>query len=1085
MIKKHIKKYALICLSVVLACTIGAFINVPKYEVSGETITLSLENVQDNVGVNKSITLAETVEVDYNGKKVTATNGSIIYPDGKTYGTGTHVMLDTGKYVIKYYVKDGNKVVTAEKSFIVTDALYTLSFEGGNITPVKAADTEGMILDTNDDDVLLNNGDGLIVRLQEGCEFVYNKVIDLSKCDEDGIADILTLNYRLANLRLYTDEELEQLRNIPYESFRFDSKGNLLEEYKYKYVENIAERCKIRLVDAYNPDLYVELDEQIARLTTNTSSSLYSQNYRLSYSAAANGQLLTGCSIGTSASEYGPVAEIDGVHYMAYTNWNRAAYIGGYLMSSGVTMKNGVTWGYDYKENRIYATHGGPDGTYTIITDVDHPSIYPGNEFPGFTTGEVYLSISFTGYSKADYARFDLLSIGGDSGMDLVEAYGKGVQIDDVAPEVAIDYNETDPGVVYAKLGDNFEIPSAFVKDAFASGEYEVNVYTNYYSASKKNVSVKNNKFTLSENAVYTIEYTAKDYTGQVGKATMNVCPVPVENNIWVETNKITEVEAGSLITLPEYEMKTINKESDVKLTIKAVHDKETIIIDNAERTFRPLYTGKYKIVYEYEDNCFKDSFEYEMTSKSSGGAKFASAPFVPRYLFKGDTYSFEDLKAYKYSANGKEEVDTDAYISVDGGEFVKLSNLKYKVEANDSVEIQFRCGDVVSEISKGKVISKTDNVNGKDVYRVYKLFVGDYTTEDTFNASGRPTTKSIKYDVKQKNGDAVLSFANMVDCNSFKFQFITGNATNYNALVIRLTDVYDLNKFVEVKFTTSNVGHLISLGDKSEFVNATLKGSSIRTIEYDSAKKAFRVDSTYNFNYLFDEFTSTKCYFDVIMEDLTATPSLTVESVGNHPFRGNKVVDDIDPEINVFTSDGNYKVGDKVTLNVPSFVDVASQIDYGMVRGYIYHEDEGETEISDITKEYVLELKNYGAYTITYATADTNGNEIEYSYVITAADTTAPVITVHDYAENTMVLVKRGATFALNYTVEDDYTDVENIVVAVRVENMTTGAVSIPTSKTEIECRDEGDYKINIIARDPVGNLSYKVIYIRVQGGK
>lgn len=1103
MIKKNIKKYALICLTAILVCTMGVLVHTPLNNVKGSTISIEMENVQENNRIGTEITLENEVTVEYKGSNVPFTNGSITFPDGKTYGVGSYKLTQVGNYVVRYYYKDGNVIVTAENKFVVTDKYYDLTTVSGSITPVTAeeqkevhesediANGKALPLQSNADNILLSGKDGIIVRLQDGCQFIYNTPVDLSKGGDDGIAEILSVNYRLGNL--IPNDDPKYWRTFMFtsgvipteEEFNF----NLLkDEYKFRYAGTTASRCKIRLTDAYNPDLFVELDEQYGYLSAD-GTALYYRNYRLALSAAANGQALHGCTPGNNASGRGVVAEINGTQYNAYKNWNRACSPGSFLTSGTAQQLNGTTWGYDYKTNIVYAKE---KTSWSVVNDLDHPTIYPDNAFPGFTTGEVYVSIYFTDYSGMDSARIDILKMGEASGADLCAQYNKTGVVDNVAPEIVIDYNETDPGVVYAPLGGTVELPKAFVKEVFSDGSYSVNVYTNYNTPYKKLVSTKNNMLELKENAVYTVEYTAYDTSGHKGQATMNICPVDTNGkpSIYVDLDatKLTGFEAGALETLPEYKIKTINNENKVKLSIKVIGDNETIIVDPATRQFRPQYVGKYKVVFEYEDNAYSGTQEYEIDVVGDGKAKFLTKPILPKYLVKGETYSFPMLKGYLYTEGNTQAVNTEGFISINGGEYTKISNIdSYKVEAEEgaTIAVKFGYDGEYSEPSVATVVSNTIVHNDKDVFRLYKYFVGDYTVNDPFNAYNKPTASSIVYNMNKTEGDQTLSFVNILDADRFMFQFKPGVSINYASLNIVLTDIYDENVKLVIKYFIKGSGYVISLNGVENYINNAFNADNITyTIEYNKAKKELSIND-YIFSYGFEGFNSNLCYFDIVMEKVTGAASITVERVGNHVFRGTKTKDDVVPQINVETSDGTYEIGSKVILNPATFTDVISQIVKSKNAIKIEHEDGATINVENVDSPYELTLDKLGVWTITYFTEDTAGSPNQYRYALTVADKEAPEITVENYADDTMIVVKAGTIYKLNYTVSDNITAVENIRVSVRMENMVTGEYIDPASNTELKCTIEGDYMVYIVAVDDYKNCSVKIVYIRVEGGK
>ncbi len=1082
MIKKNIKKCALFCLIAVLMCSVGILFTQPLNDVKGETLNLPIENVQDTNRVGTEITLGSDITVEYNGNDVKFSNGSITFPNGKTYGVGTYRLEDVGTYTVKYYYKDGNVIVSAEKVFTVTNDYYALSTNAGSVTAVLGSDNvEGKELDTNADNVMLNNKDGLILRMEEGCQFIYNTPIDLSKKNDKGIAEVINLNYRLGNLALNNnpDEWLDFM-------YSTDNQGNktLKKEYYYKYMSDTAERCKIRLTDAYDSNIYVEFDTQVGLLTSKTTDVLFKNNYRAPASAAANGQILHGCSPSNTPTKYGDIAEINGTNYIAYRDWNRATFPGGQLTSgplkSNGTPWNGHTWGFDMETNIVYVL--GEYGTWNVVNDLDHPVIYPDNPFQGFTTGEVYLSIYFTEYDSAVDARVDIYGIGGKSGAELVDMYGKSGRVDYTAPEIAIDYEGTHGNTIYAPFNSEFEIPSAFVKEVFSDGSYDVNAFTGYGTPAQKQITIKNGKVKLTEKAIYTLEYSAVDSSGQKGVSVMNICPVDDDKAIWLETRKLTQVDAGDLVKLPKYTIKTINKEESIKYSIKVVGEKETFVIDPSLNTFRPQYTGKYKVIFEYEDNAYQGVYEYEFDVVGSGEIKFMTKPILPKYVFADEKYFFEPLKGYIYSENEVELIDADAYVSADGGAFVKVdSSQGYKIDAKDNIRLKYVKNGAESDVVEAKVIS---NKNEKGLFRLYKYFVGDYTPVEEYNAAGRPTSANVAYKLNKKTGTDTLSFANILDVNSFIFQFKPTDSVNYSSLKLILTDVYDSNNKKVIEFYTRSPGYVISVDGTELYLGASYANSAATySVEFNSANKTMLVNGN-TFNCDFNNFTSSLAYFDIEFGGIAGEVNFVVEKVANNVFRGTKTKDDTAPVVSLIAQDGAYEIGDKLMLTAPVYYDAISQIDKSKTVATIEHEDGTVITLDNPFEDYELVLDKFGTYTISYETIDTSGLRGRARYSLRVVDNTAPVIEINGYAEDSIIVAKYLTVYTLDYTVTDDMSENENVWVSVRLENLETGEIIKPKSNTEIELSQEGDFAVYVVAIDEAGNLSSKTIYLRVEGG-
>ncbi len=1075
MIKKNIKKYALFCLIAVLACTMGILVHTPLNEVKGGTYSFEIENVQDVNRVGTEIILESEVEVEYNGSVVKFTNGSITYPNGKTYGIGKHKLNDIGNYSVKYYYKDGNVIVTAEKVILITNKYYDVT-SGGSITTVTAEESVGKVLDVNSDNVLINNTDGLIVRMPEGSQFVYNVPIDLSKAGEDGIADIITLSYRFDEMAINKNPKYDWMYTT-----QGDPSSGIQDRYYYEIVKDIAARCRIRLTDAYDPTNYIELDEQRARMDTDPTKANFRNNHSMTMSAAAVGQALSGCRSGKGAGYSSVDAEILGSNYIAYLKWDRGAMPGGAYLTGHESQLKGISWGYDYKNNIVYGKAG---GGWSVITELDNLDIYPGNPFKGFTTGEVYLSIYCTDYtSPSDGARIDIMSINGVNGKELVDMYEQSGRVDYNAPEITINYEPTIDNTIYAPFGSEVDLPTAFVKEIFSDRSYGINVYTNYGTKYATLVTTKNNKLKLDQNKIYTIEYSSTDTSGQSGKAYMNICPVYTEKAIWVDTEKLTSVDAGAYVTLPEFEIKTINSAEKVKYSVKVVGEKETFEFNSSDYIFRANYTGKYKVVYEYSDNAYSDTYSYEFDVVGATEPKFLSAPALPRYVVSGEKYNFNELKAYKYTDKGTEEVSADAYISVDGGAFAKLDNINgYKITATDNIKVKFVSGNVESEISEAKVIS---NKNENGVFRMNKYFVGDFSPIDKFNDKGRPTSSAVTYVTNQAGGDQVLKFVNLIDLDKFEFEFKPGVVDNYTSLKVVLTDAYNDRNKVEIKYQIEGTGYAVEMAGQRVFINKQYDtANTICSLRYSSASEIMIVDEE-QISYGFETFTSNLCHLDVVLEKVSSPSQITIEKVGNHVFRGTKVLDDCEPIIDIVSSEGSYVIGTTITLNAPVFTDVISQIDTSANYVKIQHDDGTVINVENVNSTYDLKLDKLGSYTIIYGTSDMNGNGTNHRYVITVVDREAPVITLNNYVEDTIVLVECFKVFKLDYSVSDNLTDAENIQVHLTMENLANGERIYPGSKTEVPCTMEGDFVIRIVAVDEYMNYSSKEVYIRVQGGK
>ncbi|MBR2875239.1 MAG: hypothetical protein IKC00_05405, partial [Clostridia bacterium] len=96
------------------------------------------------------------------------------------------------------------------------------------------------------------------------------------------------------------------------------------------------------------------------------------------------------------------------------------------------------------------------------------------------------------------------------------------------------------------------------------------------------------------------------------------------------------------------------------------------------------------------------------------------------------------------------------------------------------NLEVSMKAIKKYGGVCEATICYTSAEVNGKEVFRLYKSFVGDYTVPEEFNASGRPITSAIQYKMNQTDGDQVLSFANLIDYENFVFEYKPGVEKNY-----------------------------------------------------------------------------------------------------------------------------------------------------------------------------------------------------------------------------------------------------------------------------------------------------------------
>ena len=166
---KTIKKLA-ICIAFVLASVAFVLFGVlrPNNDNYVQAMEIVCDEIQNEYVAGSQFSVPEAT-ITYGGKQYQATNGVLVFPDGVAKNGSSHMLNQTGKYVVIYTVNCNGVKVRAQKEFVVTENSYSVSSDGSTVTydVLQTAKVSGM--------------KGLIVNFSGGDTFRYAKPIDLTK----------------------------------------------------------------------------------------------------------------------------------------------------------------------------------------------------------------------------------------------------------------------------------------------------------------------------------------------------------------------------------------------------------------------------------------------------------------------------------------------------------------------------------------------------------------------------------------------------------------------------------------------------------------------------------------------------------------------------------------------------------------------------------------------------------------------------------------------------------------------------------------------------------------------------------------
>ena len=1009
-----------------------------------QTIELESPLINDTYAVNNKIVFPLTLDVDYGGKTYTTEKGIVYSPYGGLIDVNVAGVLlnETGKYQIKYLFKtDDGKFVSAIKDFTVTGDLYNFSVENGSSFTIGEQSDEVTV--NNASDNLFSREEGLIVRLNNGSSFMYNKPIDLSNCGDEGTAEILKFDARLAD--------------VSYNN----------EKKKYEVTELIAEELNITLTDCYNSMNSIEI------IATAMDSSIWfrvktivsSHSYGLSY-------VFPTTSNGRSSDK---VVYIDDLRGLAHCD-DYGTYFTGYGLNSSRDMLPGYSLTYDYKLNRVYYEYG---DTRYLICDLMNTTLFDDDDFTPFATGEVYLSMTASGYKNANAVRVDVLSIGGEKVTENIKL------LDTLAPKLDINIDCTENNVVNIAKGETFIIPEAKVFDVNYKGDLDVNVYRNYGNKMQSIVCSNRKSFVASVDDVYSIVYTARDSFGNVATEIINVVVVDSQKSLSLITDKLDVVYLGEENVLPVYSVVSVNDNSKVSVSITAQNGDEKINIDSYNRIFNPTRTGAYKIIYEFSDNIFAEEYSYEVEVEARKEVVFLDNVNFYDYVVKNAEYRILPISALVKTGSEYNTVEADCYVSFDNKDFNKVDNInKLKIEADNSVDIKFVCQGVSSNVYNSQVVDV--GFGSADSYKLSNYFVGDFDVLE-YDASGKKIN-NIAYQSNVKSGSNHLKFINPIDCSQFNLEYRTPlDKSKYERLNITLSDMNDKDKTFTISVRRGGDAAFISVNGGIEYLSPKkFAGDFVNSITYNGDLNVLNVNGM---KFVVDlDFSGTFAYMDIELEKISGESVFTIVKLNNAIFDNAVKKESSQPIVNIDKAYGEYEINSIVNIKTPIFSDVFTPINYDTVKFTVIMPDQSYATTVDGVKldgsqkwadSYDVELTQYGLYTVAYHGQDYLNNKGSGQYRFEAKDKNAPQIIIKDdYSKTNPMKVKVGEV-KIKYDVIDNINAKEDLKVIVNLMNNRTMSIQRDVG-TAFNVSEKGEYTVFMYVVDKDGNkdsVAFKLI--------
>ena len=734
-------------------------------------------------------------------------------------------------------------------------------------------------------------------------------------------------------------------------------------------------KVEIEIIDVYDPTNYLKVRISGNPLMEDTSDVSYF------LAGASNGQKLTGYETGSDKlhvnNEYGQ-----------YSVFNFSGLLGN---SSGTGLF------YSVSQNAMYTVNYA--GAKSFIIDFDDPAYFGTYIWDGFTSNEVYCRIRLDGHKK-------------ETATVLVSQYGEydmanPALCDEKAPALSVDFGEyATETVPNALKNEPYRIFPYSAFDAVdGETEVDVKVYTNYYSTNKKEVTIKNGKFTPRMQVPHHIVYSATDKHGNVAEKIVEIKVVascdPLAITFGAEIPQ-TYVQ-GEQYEIPAYT--TTGGIGNVAVDVSATLNGEPIEIQNG--AIRPNKVGTLVVTYVLQDYVEQtETITHEIEITAAEKPTFIETPLLPKYLITGNCYTLPKIYAYNYVTGVGEAIETTVTV-IENGEEMAVNGNVYVPGNVSSAEIVYtaKVGDAVNTYRKTLPVYAVMDGDRLDVSKYF--LCGE-------NGVAKAKTRAVDLTAM---ADEEFAFLNHVTSVYFRSDLtLTDESFNAKKVHVYLTDITDDAKQIKFTYTLTGSAATFYVNDNASAamsVSGTLKKGTRLSLAFEAEQNVVYYDvandnilqvQTYLNGEPFEGFAKNRVYVTYAIEGVKADTSATLSVTSlNDTYFNNGPADYMEPLIDVIGSiGGEYEINSVVTL--PEII--ANDVLSGEVDAYITLTSPSGVVMSSTSgvrienllynlTELQVKLPEYGRYTLEVSAKDNFDNETMLPLVFWVIDTQDPTLEI------------------------------------------------------------------------------------------
>ncbi len=907
-------------------------------------------------------------DFSYDGQTQTA-SAVVFSPSNKAYNADKIKLNETGNWKVVFTAFEN---LTYEVPFVVYKPTYEVTSSAGYAT-----------VGTNE--YFARSGEGLIVNIPKGSEFKYNEVIDISKFTK--IDDFIEFGI------------FPNTNGTPDVS-----------------------RVMITLTDIYDSSKFIRF--RIVNPNLNDKDA---------YPAAACVQAThsdTDIYMGKASVQNNGVPVI-------YSN---SAFYGVYTLFSfdGILNANRdalTRLSYDYASKTCFTNTGMWYGSATedypgpYVIDLSKTSYgdcklagtkeFFEKPFSGFTTGEVYLSISADDYSSGSCNLFIKSIIGA--------TFNRTNSYDKYNPYIEIDYlGEDVNNLPVAKVNTEFNLFGYNTSDNELKDIYTIKkVYSTIEGSRISRYTVKNNKFTPDHEGFYEIVYSATDGYGNTAEKSVFI---EAKNNvdkpvITLSSDFDANYYVEEYVTIPEITVQSFS--GNAKVSTRVLHAGVEVNIQGGK--FKLEENGTYKIEYTVTDYIGQQTFETLNVYASFGKSPILVNDIVlPLGFINGSTYKLDNSSAIYYQNGVKTDIMPkitvidgigesiiENYIYTANGEGVNEVTLKYEYESPT--------GNTVKTFTV-PIINPTSLPND-----YIKYFINNGQTSVVLNQD-----KTLQFNF---TGDGNITYIKPVPVGEFTSQYtvFTTEQVNYNfakSFNITFTDIYDSSKFIVISIIKNDdISTKISINNGKEYdYNAAFSGAIPFTLSFNNGlcnvvngSTMIKIDTFFD-GREFVPFSENKAYVSFSCTSATDFRIILDEIVGQG-FNEWADGDYLGPKVYVDgTMSSHYDINSVIDTNTAISVDVLQENCMTYINAT---SPSGKMLLlqQDASISYRLTLDEYGTYKLEYRGVDAVGNVNTKVISLTVDDRVAPKLELNfgDFKCKADVEVKLPtATFSDNISSVD-----------------------------------------------------------------